>query len=347
MFTPKTIRHLALVPLLLCLVGWTRPGQQTPSAVTLADFFAISGEGVITLDWVTAYEQDHLGFRVFRSLTSELEDAEAISPLINAENNVNGAEYDFEDTAVTDGVLYYYWLELVPNGNTESDFSSSISATTLGGAPISTIPAGATSTPVPTTVSGTATPQATSVATATSGLNPGTSTATPQSTATAQPIASATTIAIVPTNTPNGPLLPTPTRFTFPPTATVAANSNPSISEGNESAPLSPTQVVDGSDADTATITDIGGNGGSGSTTNNAESPGNGNTTGTGDDQPDSVAVLGQEDSMDTPLSPPTSDTTTTPAPRTMSPIVIMFLLVGLIFTAGGVFTTLVLLKRR
>lgn len=65
------------------------------------------------------------------------------------------------------------------------------------------------------------------------------------------------------------------------------------------------------------------------------------------DDQPDSVAVLGQEDSMDTPLSPPTSDTTTTPAPRTMSPIVIMFLLVGLIFTAGGVFTTLVLLKRR
>lgn len=340
---------------LIALIIWPRP---VAASVDIVFFRAVSGQARITLEWETETETDFLGFYLYRSLTSDLDDADLISPLIPAQGlpPTGGAFYTFNDTNVVNNVIYYYWLGSLDNGQTEPHaYEGPVSATTLGGTTISTpvptsqgsSPATATPTPSPSpTTNGTT---ATPTTRATTGA------ASPTATDEPEP---SPTINLTPTRIPAGtfPQPPTPTRFAFSPTpgsqATPAANGGDDVPGNNDNG-------------------DTGTNPGSGA----SEPPANELTTpvipitpldGTvatttaalPDDpalNPDgSVDVIGQTEPF---ASASSSSTDLLPPPgavvpvveneRTVSPLLIMGLLVGTVFTFGGAFTTFFVVFRK
>ncbi len=130
------------------------------AAVTVDEFYAQNAQNKIVLHWHTASETGNAGFFLWRH-TQETGNYEKISLLIFSEGDLLGADYQYEDVAVTPGILYYYKLQDAPSNGAEGTFFGPITAT-LKGAAIST-PTG-TLTPTPT---GTPTPTPTGTLTST------------------------------------------------------------------------------------------------------------------------------------------------------------------------------------
>ena len=176
--------HLGLILLVLGIL-FGRVGTAR-AAIDLVSFTAAPGDGHILLAWETATEFDNAGFFIVRS---QAEDGEyiRISPFIQAEGDgVTGAEYEYEDQDVTNGVLYYYKLEAIGNDQS-SEFYGPVTAIL----PTPTPTATNTSTPTRTPTS-TATRTATRTPTRTPFSTP--ATLTPTASETPTPTASMTII---------------------------------------------------------------------------------------------------------------------------------------------------------
>mgnify|MGYP000889268646 CR=1 FL=1 len=84
-----------------------------PTAVTLADFAAIPQNNAVLVTWETAAELDNAGFNLYRSTAADgpytLLNGALIPPQFPGE--VIGGVYEWLDTDVQPGVVYYYKLE--------------------------------------------------------------------------------------------------------------------------------------------------------------------------------------------------------------------------------------------
>ncbi len=91
----------------------------TPLAVTLASFAAQAMVDHIQLNWETVSEANNAGFNLYRSASPAAPDALLAFVPSQAPGSTQGASYSFDDTEVTPGQTWYYWLEDVDlNGAT-------------------------------------------------------------------------------------------------------------------------------------------------------------------------------------------------------------------------------------
>ena len=170
-----------------------------PSSVVFTRFAAIPADASAAVQWDTSSEVNTTGFYLLRS-TAPDGGFTRISPLIARRGSgVSGASYEYVDSALTNGTVYYYRLEIVDNYQ-QSTFSNVISVTP-------NLP-----TPTPTlTVTPTATPTYTLTPTMTGTGNTPTPTATNTATITSTPTTSLTPT-ITPTRTVTRTRTPTRTR---------------------------------------------------------------------------------------------------------------------------------------
>jgi hypothetical protein len=91
----------------------------TPLAVTLASFDAQAMTDRIQLSWETVSEANNAGFNLYRSASPAAPDALLAFVPSQAPGSTQGASYSFDDTQVSAGQTWYYWLEDVDlNGAT-------------------------------------------------------------------------------------------------------------------------------------------------------------------------------------------------------------------------------------
>ena len=273
-----------LLPLLvLFLVGFSWLGGFAPTteaAVGLTVFEAIPGTSAtqIKVKWATESEIDTAGFRVKRSVTSNLQDATTVTSVPNNGSPSSGAEYEFIDSGLTEGTTYTYWLYELTNLGAEKLLTSGNPASATAGASSSTN----TQTPIATPTadpSRTATPASTNTpistntpaATATFTVSPQAPSTprddappTPQPTNTSVPVpqgqATNTSVPIVQVQLTNTPVVSVPTPIiegatsnpTLPtPEVKIGATVGAVLEEGAAPAdqtlqvPSTPTQVLD------------------------------------------------------------------------------------------------------
>lgn len=164
MHAPKLARHLAVVAVIALLLG-PLSVSLVLSAVTIAGFEVEAGEEEIFVYWETASEIGNLGFYVWRSENPDTGyvrlplDAPS-EQFIPSEDFGVGAFYEYMDTEIVSGVLYYYKVQDVPANGSPGEMVGPESA----GIDLTPDP----TTPPPTTPptdTDTATPTATSTAT--------------------------------------------------------------------------------------------------------------------------------------------------------------------------------------
>ena len=87
--------------------------------VVLSSFTAVlTAQNYVQLNWITESETNMLGFRVYRSETTEVSDAVLITPvMIGATNTSSTQHYSVTDNEVVVGTTYNYWLESVDMGH--------------------------------------------------------------------------------------------------------------------------------------------------------------------------------------------------------------------------------------
>jgi len=95
-----------------------KEGSDPTLPVVLSSFTAVlTAQNYVQLNWITESETNMLGFRVYRSETSELSDAVLITPImIGATNTSSTQHYSVTDNEVVVGTTYNYWLESVDMG---------------------------------------------------------------------------------------------------------------------------------------------------------------------------------------------------------------------------------------
>ncbi len=104
---------------LACDVGAYESDSAPPLAVTLASFDAQAMLDHILLSWETVSEANNAGFNLYRSASPAAPDALLAFVPSQAPGSTVGASYSFDDTAVSAGQTWYYWLEDVDlNGAT-------------------------------------------------------------------------------------------------------------------------------------------------------------------------------------------------------------------------------------
>jgi hypothetical protein len=88
-------------------------------SVLLSTFSAthIEDNNSVNISWTTASETNLTGFRILRSQTDELSSATGISGLIGATNSTTSTTYNFNDSDVTNGQVYFYWLQVNINNS--------------------------------------------------------------------------------------------------------------------------------------------------------------------------------------------------------------------------------------
>ncbi len=92
---------------------------QVPLAVTLASFDAQAMVDRIQLTWETVSEVNNAGFNLYRSASPAAPAALLAFVPSHAPGSTQGASYSYEDTEVSAGQTWYYWLEDVDlNGAT-------------------------------------------------------------------------------------------------------------------------------------------------------------------------------------------------------------------------------------
>jgi hypothetical protein len=87
-------------------------GAPPPTAVTLSSFDARGLDGAAELTWQTASELSNLGFHLYRAFSPD-GDYERITASVipGLGSSPSGASYRYTDSALTNGVTYYYKLE--------------------------------------------------------------------------------------------------------------------------------------------------------------------------------------------------------------------------------------------
>lgn len=125
LFTDVPFDAKVEVPVLITPTDATLP-------VELTSFTAVlTAQNMVKLVWATASETSTMGYFVFRSTTSVLEDALKISSLIEAFNSSEGQTYSYIDADATPGQIYY-WLQSMDLGGS-SQFFGPISINFSGG----------------------------------------------------------------------------------------------------------------------------------------------------------------------------------------------------------------------
>lgn len=84
-----------------------------PAAVTLEDFAAMAQGEAVRVQWTTAMELENLGFHLWRG-TDESGPSERLNAALipsQSPGGTQGYSYEFLDSNVEVGTLYYYWLE--------------------------------------------------------------------------------------------------------------------------------------------------------------------------------------------------------------------------------------------
>jgi len=86
-----------------------------PTPVVLSSFTCtLTSDMYVNLNWVTQSETGMRGFYVLRGEQNSQQQAQIISPLINATNQSQTQVYSYRDTeSLVDGTTYYYWLSMV------------------------------------------------------------------------------------------------------------------------------------------------------------------------------------------------------------------------------------------
>lgn len=97
-----------------------KEGSDPTLPVVLSSFTAVlTAQNYVQLNWITESETNMLGFRVYRSETTEVSDAVLITPvMIGATNTSSTQHYSVTDNEVVVGTTYNYWLETVDMGHT-------------------------------------------------------------------------------------------------------------------------------------------------------------------------------------------------------------------------------------
>jgi hypothetical protein len=80
-----------------------------PTRVELLSFTATPGTSGIAVEWETAWEQDSWGFNIYRGLTPNFLGAALIQ--FEPAQGSEGKSYGYEDSKVSLGQEYFYWLE--------------------------------------------------------------------------------------------------------------------------------------------------------------------------------------------------------------------------------------------
>ena len=87
---------------------------QPPLPVELTTFTAvISSDNLVEISWVTQTETGMVGYYVYRSSSESLDNAIAVSDMIEALNTAEQHTYKFIDSEIYDSGNYYYWLQTV------------------------------------------------------------------------------------------------------------------------------------------------------------------------------------------------------------------------------------------
>lgn len=91
------------------------------ATITINTFKATPLKNAIRLDWNTTYEENVLGFNIYRSTTSTPDEMlnGAMIPSVSNGTISPGGFYTFTDSTASAGVLYTYWLEVVTDHSTE------------------------------------------------------------------------------------------------------------------------------------------------------------------------------------------------------------------------------------
>ena len=85
---------------------------EEPTAILLADFDALPGNGMVMLVWETGDEMDNLGFNIYRAESEDGEYVKINTSLIAAKNTAGlGSSYELVDSDVENLTNYYYKLE--------------------------------------------------------------------------------------------------------------------------------------------------------------------------------------------------------------------------------------------
>jgi len=96
--------------------------------VELTEFYALPGDGVISLYWKTATERNNLGFNVMRKSEDSIEFTKINDRMIQGAGTSSAPHsYSFDDTNVRNGVLYTYKLEIISIDGL-SEFSDPVEA---------------------------------------------------------------------------------------------------------------------------------------------------------------------------------------------------------------------------
>jgi len=83
-----------------------------PTLITLASFAAVPANRSVTLRWSTESEVENAGFNLYRSESADGGYVKINEALIPAEgSSTQGAQYEYVDTGLENGVKYYYLLE--------------------------------------------------------------------------------------------------------------------------------------------------------------------------------------------------------------------------------------------
>ncbi len=235
----RSSMHFILLVMVL-LTSWL--GAAPAHAAVELDYFEVEQGPVppqLLVKWGTETERDTVQFVLKRGENANPAQAAEIHTTPARGTAVTGADYQFTDTNVTNGRVYYYWLIELTGSGQEKEVGAT-QATAGGG----------TATPTPTELPATATPTA----------QPPTATPTAQPAATTQessnnapqPAATPTLPAPAPTTSAlsNLPTSQPPAAATNPPAApTTGANPNPSDVASQPTAPASgdtpPVQTTD------------------------------------------------------------------------------------------------------
>jgi len=80
--------------------------------VELSSFTAVlTAQNYVKLNWTTQSETALNGYYIYRASSSQLSEAQLVSPLIAATNSSNQHHYEFTDAEIYDEGTYYYWLQ--------------------------------------------------------------------------------------------------------------------------------------------------------------------------------------------------------------------------------------------
>lgn len=80
--------------------------------VELSSFTAVlTAQNYVKLNWTTQSETALNGYYIYRALSSQLNTAQLVSPLISATNSSSQHNYEFTDQDIYDEGTYYYWLQ--------------------------------------------------------------------------------------------------------------------------------------------------------------------------------------------------------------------------------------------